>query len=255
MIRFAEGGIVGSRWRTFENIAVLARTESSNDLARELIEIYFDEEENLPPTILLADRQTAARGRTGAWHAPADRGLYFTFIVPLSGAPLSVVPIAVARWTREALREATGLVADLKWPNDLYSGRRKLAGILPEARTQGHETMVAVGVGMNVSGTAASLGVPGATTVEEELGRPVPRARLLQTILDTIDHELADPHWDREVDGWERASLHRPGDRMTIRREGGEVRGEYLGLDPAGFLRLRTESGEAVLPGGEVAEW
>ena len=42
---------------------------------------------------------------------------------------------------------------------------------------------------------------------------------------------------------------------MTIRREGEEVTGEYLGLDPSGFLRLKTASGEAVLPPGEVAEW
>lgn len=254
MTRFAEGGIVG-RWLVLENLAYLPRVGSSNDLARDLIDLYFGEDQDLPPTVIFADLQTAARGRTGHWHAPAGRGLYFTFVVPARGAPLSVVPIAVARWMREALREATGLVTDLKWPNDLYVRRRKIAGILPEARTQGEKTMLAVGVGMNVSGSAASLGVADATTVEEELGREVPRASLFQALLDRIDRELSDPHWEHEVAAWEEASLHRRGDRMAVRREGREVRGEYLGLDSAGFLRLKTESGETVLPAGEVAEW
>ena len=255
MISFADGGLEARRWRTFENLACLARVGSSNDLARELIELYFNEDQTLHPTVIAAESQPAARGRTGQWHAPAGRGLYFTFIVPSDGLPLSVVPIAVARWTREAVRESTGVTCELKWPNDLYVKRRKLAGILPEARTQGERTMLAVGIGLNVTGTAESLPVPHATTLEEEAGGALSRARVLQALLDRIDRELVAPDWEREIAAWEEASLHRPGDRMTIRREGEEWTGEYLGLDPSGFLRLKTASGEAVLPAGEVAEW
>ncbi len=255
MIPFADGMLEARRWKTFENLACLARTESSNDLARELIDLYFNEEQDLPPAVLVAETQTAARGRKGRWHAPPGVGLYFTFVVPTPGAPLSVVPIAVARWTREAVREASGVVLELKWPNDLYAGRRKLAGILPEARSQGGRTMLAVGIGMNVSGAAEALGVPGATTLEEEAGRTVSRAAVLQTILDRLDRELVHPAWEREVAAWQEASLHRPGDRMTIRQDGEELTGEYLGLDPSGFLRLRTAEGEAVLAAGEVAKW
>jgi len=70
-----------------------------------------------------------------------------------------------------------------------------------------------------------------------------------------FDRELAAPRWSEEVREWELASLHRPGDRLTIRRNGEEVTGQYLGLDPSGFLRLRTESGEAIVSSGEVAGW
>ena len=255
MIPFADGALQVRRWRTFENLACLPRTESSNDLALELIELYFDEDQLLPASVLVAESQPGARGRHGPWNAPAGRGLYFTFLLAGQGLPLSVIPIAVARWTSEAVREATGALSELKWPNDLYVGRRKLAGILPEARTQGERTMLAVGIGLNVSGTADSLGLPGATTVEEEAGRPISRAGLLQALLDRIDLELVAPDWEREIAAWERASLHHPGDRMTIRREGEELTGEYLGLDPSGFLRLKTEGGEKVFPAGEVAEW
>ena len=255
MIVFAEGALEARRWKTFENLACLDRAESSNDLARELIEVYFGEDQDLPASVLVAESQTGARGRKGRWHAPAGRGLYFTLVVPSGGMPLSVVPIAVARWTREAVRELAGVVADLKWPNDLYVGRRKLAGVLSEARTQGERSYLAVGIGLNVVGSADSLGVPHATTLEQEAGHPVRRAPLLQGLLDRIDRELLDPSWEREIAAWEKASLHRPGDRMTVRRDGEELTGEYLGLDPSGFLRLRTAAGEAVLAAGEVAEW
>ena len=255
MIPFADGGLEARHWKRFENLACFGRVDSSNDLAREIIELYFNEDQSLPPSVLAAESQPGARGRNGRWHAPPGRGLYFTFIIPGQGVPLSVVPIAVAHWIREALGEAAGLVPVLKWPNDLYVDRRKLAGILPEARTQGDRTFLAVGVGLNVAGSAASLGLPQATTLEEELGRAVPRAPLLQALLDRIDRELVAPDWSRAVAAWERGTLHRPGDRMTIRREGEELTGEYIGLDPSGFLRLKTSTGEAVLAAGEVAEW
>lgn len=255
MIPFGGGGLAARGWRAFENLVCLDSTSSSNDLAREVIELYFQEDQDVPSSVFVAERQPDARGRTGRWIAPAGRGLYFTFTLRAGGLPLSLLPIAVARWSREAIREATGVVAELKWPNDLYVARRKLAGILSEARTQGDATYAAVGIGLNVAGSAVSLGVPGATTLEEETSRPVPLAPLLQAILDRLDRELANPRWSDEVSAWERASLHRPGDRMTVLREGRETTGQYLGLDPSGFLRLKTETGEAVLAAGEVAEW
>ena len=255
MIRFAEAGLDARRWKTFENLVCLAETASTNDLGREIIELYFNEEQSLIPTVLVAESQPGARGRKGRWHAPPGRGLYFTCLFPSNGAPISLVPIAVARWIREAIGRATGVVPELKWPNDLYVGRRKLAGVLAEARTQADRTLLAVGVGLNVSGTAASLPVSNATTLEEESGRAVPRAALLQAILDRLDAELVAPDWAAEVAAWESASLHRRGDRLRVRREGEELSGEYLGIDASGFLRLRTDRGEAVVVTGEVAEW
>ena len=255
MIPFASGELVARGWRTFQNLIVLARTNSSNDLAREVIELYLQEEQDLPGTVIVAEEQPGARGRTGRWLAPAGRGLYFTFLLEADGIPLSVLPIAVARWLREALRERTGVAPELKWPNDLYVGRRKLAGILAEARTQGESAFVAVGIGLNVAGAADSLGVAHATTLEAEAHRSIPLAPLLQSVLDRLDRELATPRWREEIAQWERASLHHPGDRMTVRREGKETRGEYLGLDPSGFLRLKTDTGESVVAAGEVAEW
>jgi BirA family biotin operon repressor/biotin-[acetyl-CoA-carboxylase] ligase len=257
VIEFGGGTLDPGRWSVFQNLACLASIGSSNDLAREVIDVYFREEQALPATIFLAEEQPGARGRSGrAWKAPKGRGIYLTIVRAVAeGEPLSVVPIAVARWTREALKDACGLAAELKWPNDLYVGRRKLAGVLAEARTQGDDAYLAVGIGINVLGRAAEVGVPNATTVEEETGHAPPIPAVVQALLDRLDRELARPHWAREVEEWERVSLHHPGDRMRVLREGKELTGQYVGLDPCGFLRLKTASGEAVVANGELDEW
>jgi BirA family biotin operon repressor/biotin-[acetyl-CoA-carboxylase] ligase len=256
VIPFAEGALDPRRWRVLENITFVAVMDSSNDLARELIDMYFEEEERFFPTVLVAEAQPNARGRKGRWLAPAGRGLYFTIVRQArTGEPISLMPIAVARWLREALRESTGVRVRLKWPNDLYVGRRKLGGILAEARTQGEDTYVAIGVGLNVLGSPETLGVAGATTLEEEAGRAFALAPLLQAVLDGIDGEFAAPRWEVEVAAWEKASAHRRGDSMRVRHEGQEIVGRYAGLTAEGFLKLRTATGEAVLSHGEVSEW
>ena len=257
MIAYGEGFVDPDRWAVLENVVSLRSVPSSNALGRDLIELYFDEDQTLRTTVLLAEAQPKAYGRGGhSWSAPEGRGLYLTIVRPVAdGEPLSLVPIAAARWAAEVLREKTGVAVELKWPNDLYAGRRKLAGVIAESRTQGDATYLALGIGINVSGKAGELGVENATTLEDEAGRALDRAALLQALLDRFDRELAAPRWSEEVREWERASLHRPGDRMTVHRNGEDVTGQYLGLDPSGFLRLRTENGEAVVSSGEVAAW
>jgi BirA family biotin operon repressor/biotin-[acetyl-CoA-carboxylase] ligase len=243
-------------WKVFENLVTLAETTSSNDLGREMIELYFTEEQRLRDSVLISDAQTDARGRKGVWLAPAGRGVYLTFLhAPAPEEPLSLVPIAVGRWIRDVLAEREGLEAALKWPNDVYVRGRKLAGILAESRTQGEDTYVAVGVGLNVHGSAESLGIAGATTVEEETGRPANLAPLVQALLDRFDAGLAAAGWDAEVGLWEATALHRPGDRLTVRRDGEEFSGEYRGLTREGFLRLGTPAGETVFSNGELARW
>ncbi len=257
MILFAGESLEPGRWRVLENCVCVSSLPSSNALARELIDVYFEEGLELPATVLAAEAQPGAQGRNGRrWEAPGGRGLYLTVVRRAAESePLSLVPIAVARWVREVLCEQTGAAIELKWPNDLYVGRRKLAGVLAESRTQGNETYVAVGIGVNVHGPSADLGVANATTLEDETGRSLRVAPLLQALLDRVDRELAAPRWADEARLWELASLHRAGDRLTVRRNGEELTGAYLGLDASGFLRLQTDAGEALVATGEVAAW
>lgn len=257
MIGYAGGALDPERWSVLENCVCFRAIPSSNAVARELIELYFEEGQDFRPTVLAAEAQPGAYGRNERrWEAPAGQGLYLT-VVRRAGEsePLSILPLAVARWAREVLVGETGAAIELKWPNDLYVGRRKLAGVIAESRTQGEDTYVAIGLGVNVRGDASGLGVANATTLERETGRSLGLASLLQALLDRFDRELAAPRWDEEVSAWERVAVHRPGDRLTVRRNGGEITGAYAGLDRSGFLRLETDAGEQTVAAGELAAW
>ena len=104
----------------FENLA--SETDGLLERHRPRVHGALFQDPEAAAQVILAESQTKARGRKGdRWHAPADRGLYFTFVRPAApGEPLSLVPIAVARWIRDAVEETTGVPAALKWPNDLY---------------------------------------------------------------------------------------------------------------------------------------
>ena len=102
-----------------------------------------------------ADQQTAGRGRRGrVWESPPGAGLYFTFVArpPLhANASLPLLTLAAGLAVRHGICAAVGLAPDLKWPNDVMVGRRKLAGILAEGLAVGTASQaVVVGVGLNL---------------------------------------------------------------------------------------------------------
>jgi BirA family transcriptional regulator, biotin operon repressor / biotin---[acetyl-CoA-carboxylase] ligase len=131
------------------------RIGSVLDLAHELAA------EGAPSGLLvLADEQTAGRGRQGrAWHSPAGAGLWVAALLrpaarPFGGALAIRVGLAVV----EAVAEAAPRAAPrLKWPNDLVVAGRKAGGVLCEARWSGErQGWVAIGVGINVRGPVAA---------------------------------------------------------------------------------------------------
>lgn len=134
---------------------------------------------------MATDEQTAGRGRLGRpWLAAPGTSLLFSVnlrpTVPTSRLPGLTIVVGVA--AAEGIRQATGLMPEIKLPNDLLVGGRKLAGILAEAR----EDRVVLGVGINVNVAARVLpaGVDREpTSLLAELGEPVDRAGLLAAIL------------------------------------------------------------------------
>jgi BirA family biotin operon repressor/biotin-[acetyl-CoA-carboxylase] ligase len=104
-------------------------------------------------TLILADAQTAGRGRMGrAWSSEPGAGIWLTLIErPRDRAVLDVLSLRAGLGIVHALEPLIGEPLRLKWPNDVYRGDRKLAGVLVEARWRGAEPdWVAIGVGLNV---------------------------------------------------------------------------------------------------------
>jgi BirA family biotin operon repressor/biotin-[acetyl-CoA-carboxylase] ligase len=137
-------------------------------------------------TVLVAEHQAAGRGRLDrTWISPPRAGLTVSVLLRPD------VPAARRGWLAlltgvalaEAVREVTGVLPSLKWPNDLLAADgRKLAGILAE--TSG--TAVVVGAGLNVSTTAAEL-PEGGTSLERVLGSSVDRAPVLLAFLRALE--------------------------------------------------------------------
>ena len=104
-------------------------------------------------TLVLADAQTAGRGRMGrSWRSDPGAGIWLTLLErPASAESLGVLALRLALAVAPALELFTGARTRLKWPNDVYVGDRKLAGVLVEARWRGPRLdWVAIGVGINV---------------------------------------------------------------------------------------------------------
>src|SRR5262249_42064233 len=106
-------------------------------------------------TVILAEAQTAGRGRLGrSWHSEREAGLYFSMVVfpkaPPSLTPLFTLATAVAMHT--AVERYTGLDIDIKLPNDLLVGKKKFCGILSEIQAEVDLVkMMIIGVGLNVN--------------------------------------------------------------------------------------------------------
>ena len=106
-------------------------------------------------TLVIADRQTAGRGRFGRhWHSPAGKNIYISTILspePSVGAP-PLVTLAAGLAVAETIRRTTQIRPTIKWPNDLLISNHKVAGILAELviGSEG-DPFVVLGIGLNVN--------------------------------------------------------------------------------------------------------
>lgn len=200
--------------------------------------------------VVIADEQTAGRGRDGRrWHTPPGAALAISVVLragpedvyaPSRLAGLGALSIALA------LREAYGLPAYIKWPNDVLLSGRKVAGVLVETAWQGDTWQYAVvGMGVNVRPAAVppDARFP-ATDIERALGKGVLRSELLYEILKTLvawRSRLVSPVF---MQTWEALLAYR-GEMVTLMlAQPPNVTGTLVGLADEGALRLRLPDGD-----------
>jgi BirA family transcriptional regulator, biotin operon repressor / biotin---[acetyl-CoA-carboxylase] ligase len=182
-------------------------------------------------TLVTAEEQTAGRGRQGRqWLASPGAALLMSLVLR---EPADALPLAAA----VAVCEALPAEAAIKWPNDIWLQRRKVAGILVEGRPQ--EGWAVLGIGVNVRDAPALEGVTslgGATSVED----------LLSHVLVALDRWLREP-LSVVLAAW-RSRDALLGER--VRWENGSGKG--VGIDEAGALLVDTDAGRVALQAGEV---
>jgi len=203
-------------------------------------------------TVVVADAQTAGRGRMGRrWESPAGVNLYFSVLLTPNVEPARVPQLALvaAVAVHEGLAECCPeITAQIKWPNDILAGGRKVAGILCEASLEADRVhRVILGVGINVNGTSVPRALRlSATTLRIAGGREVSRPALLGAVLNHLEARYQGWLRDGNLSGllpyFERHSALN-GRSVAAENLSGAVRGTARGITPTGELVIETADG------------
>ncbi len=217
-------------------------TDSTNERARDLAAAGATS-----GTIVTAAEQTEGRGRRGRqWTAPAGKAVLCSAVLSPLDARHALLPLAAPLAVCEAAESLAPLQCRVKWPNDVWVGERKLAGILIEAQPP---NWAVIGIGLNV--TTAAEDFPEelrltATSLVSEGAEDIDNEELLASVLESLDGWLAAKPVD-VIAAW----AHRDallGDRISW--NGGE--GVAAGIDESGALLVDTDNGRVALDAGEV---
>jgi BirA family biotin operon repressor/biotin-[acetyl-CoA-carboxylase] ligase len=187
-------------------------------------------------SVVVADEQTAGQGRHGhTWHSEAGAGLYCSIV--LEPKPLLTLALGLAT------AEAIGAGCDLRWPNDVLLGGKKVAGIL----VQLVDGRAIAGIGINVNHTRFPPElVPLATSIRLHTGREANAATILNALLDAIDTFTALAPEDI-LRLFTQASSYAAGRRVVVQQPDGIIEGITAGLTREGFLVVRKDDGTDTL--------
>lgn len=199
-------------------------------------------------TLVIADEQTAGRGRLGRrWLAPRGTCLLFSLVFRpgLKVDRAQALNMICGLGVRQAIHELTALPAQLKWPNDIMLHGRKTGGILTEMSSSGEcLEYVVVGIGLNVNVDLSALPAEfKATSIAHELGRTIPRLPLLQKALRLIEQRYSALRaGESPLADWA-AALETIGQRVQLHTGQGVWQGLATGVDDEGALLLRLDDG------------
>lgn len=237
------GEVIGSHVYVFADLA------STNAALRDLADAGAQE-----GTVVLADAQRAARGRRDvAWFSPPGVNLYVSVLLrpAITAAAVTIFSFIASLALTEAVW-ALGILAGVKWPNDVVIGGRKAAGARLDVGIAGDRvTYVVVGVGINVNvlrkELEAGLGpaAEDATSLREALGRPIDRNALAASFLNLLEkwvglYRTSGP--GMIVAAWRERDVL-TGHRVVVEDLDARFAGRVAGVDPRGFLLVDDEAG------------
>ncbi len=251
MARLQEPRFIG------RDIRVFSQTSSTNDIVEKLAR------DGLPEgSVVFAESQSEGRGRLGrTWLSPAGMGLWFSILLrpPLHPSFATQLTILAAVAVARAIERQTPLRPEIKWPNDILVGHRKVAGILLELASELDRVRHAVlGIGIDVNIPAESF-PPHlqhvATSLAAEAGCPIDRPALATAVLAELDRlysRLRDGDFHEVGDEWMRR-CSTLGRHVSISVGSRSITGRAEALDEDGALLVRTEHGALErIVGGDV---
>ena len=236
-------------------VVCLAQTDSTNTVAFKMAQ------EGAPEgTVVIADAQTAGKGRLGrVWLSPAGVNLYCSVVLrpeisPVAACQLTFLSVvAVAR----AIERCTALSPQIKWPNDILICGKKVAGLLNEMNAETEQVnFVVLGIGVNLNMRLAQLDEGlrhPATSLLEEGGVEVDRLGFTRTLLleldELYDRFLVEGEAAVRAEWLERSAIR--GRRVRVQCGEREFSGAVQGVDAFGALLVELDDGtlETVLSG------
>ena len=237
-------------------IKILEETDSTNRVATDLAL------EGAPEgTIVLAERQSAGRGRLGrVWESPSHKNLYLSVVLKPPIPPAATLPITLVAGIAcyEALKPELSEALNLKWPNDLWVQGKKIGGILTDMEAEQDQVrFIILGIGVNVNAESGDFSKelqPLATSLRMETGRTSSRSQIAGRVLERLFH-----HYRRFVkegfsalkETWETYARMKG---RAVRVEEGDrtFEGTVNGLNPDGFLLVKTPAGTERVVAGDV---
>jgi BirA family biotin operon repressor/biotin-[acetyl-CoA-carboxylase] ligase len=239
------------------DIHVFERTTSTNDVIEKLARDGVKE-----GAVVFAESQTKGRGRLGRkWISPERKGLWFSVLLRPDLRPQETTQLTVASATalRRAIQSETNMHPEIKWPNDILIGGKKVAGILTELSAELDKVRyVILGIGVDVNLGAGEFPPELrklATSLKIESGKTISRAELATAILRELDSDYAricSGFFAEVADEWQE-HCKTIGREVTIQIGERRIRGHAESLDDDGALLLRTDHGRLErITGGDV---
>lgn len=214
-------------------------------------------------SVYLAEEQTAGRGRGAhTWQSPRSTGIYGSIMVRPALPPSEVLVLSLAAGlaVRAAIEQVDSRVSpDLKWPNDVLVGGKKVCGILTEMNAEATRVRyIVVGVGINVNQASFPKELS-ATSLRLTTGSEWSRVELVAALLKSLDREyralLNDPDAHESIlRRFAENSSWVKGKAVRVEENGALLEGTTEGLDQRGFLQVRNAQGLQTVLSGTVRE-
>lgn len=225
------------------------KVDSTNDVAYSLAEKGIKE-----GLVILADEQVSGKGRLGrSWSSPPKGGIYMSCVLRPDIIPAEIprITLLAAVAVAKAIREFSGLMPEIKWPNDILINGKKVCGILTEMKAdQDAVNFIVVGIGVNVNTPPDELPKI-ATSLREELsltGRHdnLSRVLLARKMLERLDDEYASlkkSGFSPIIDEWKELS-NIIGSRVKVITHNRTLEGQAHDIDQDGSLVVRCARGQ-----------
>lgn len=212
--------------------------------------------------LAVAEEQTAGRGRRGhAWVSPPGTGIWFSFLLKPEISPdkASMLTLVAAMAVAKAINETTGLVSQIKWPNDIVVNKKKVCGMLTELSAEMTQVnYVVIGIGINANNKEFPDEIKEtATSLYIEAGRPVKRAAVIEAV-----GRYFEQYYDAFIKAGDLSLIINEYNDMLV-NAGNQVRiisGDSeeiytaIGINPQGELGVRDEDGNIKdIRSGEVS--